>query len=45
MTSRNNYASTPNLMTLNATGKLLLQSKTKPSELPPRKAFANFMST
>lgn len=45
MTSRNNYASTPNLMTLNATGKLMLQNKIKPNELPPRKTFANFMST
>lgn len=45
MTSRTNYASTPNLHTLNATGKLQLGNKNKPSELPPRKAFANFMST
>jgi hypothetical protein len=45
MTSRNNYASTPNLITLNATGKLMLQNHLKHNELPPRKAFANFLST
>lgn len=45
MTSRNNYASTPNLQTLNATGKLQLGNRNKPSDLPPRKAFANFLST
>lgn len=45
MTSRNNYASTPALQTFNATGKLQLANGSKKDDLPPRKAFANFLST